>query len=145
MHAVPEYADPFHERAEQQPVAPLVVVAMNEPGRRDRVIEALEDAGFDVVVLDTGAQLLQYIYNSVAHEARPDAVVCDAELDGIDGAQVCSISRAQDTLLPFVVFARPGTPGDFDFMELNDDACVVPADVEPATLMDEVRRLTGHS
>lgn len=132
MHAAPPYDDPFHES--RQPSAPLVVIAVSGDQRRAQLQELLWGSGFDVVLLETGAQLLQYLYNSVAHEARPDLVICDAELDGIDGAQVCKISRAQDTLLPFIVLARPGTPGDFDSLELSDDACVLPADVEPRAL-----------
>ena len=141
MHAAPQYDDPFHES--RQPVAPLVMVAVNGEARRTQLQELLWGAGFDVVLLDTGPQLLQYLYNSVAHEARPDLVICDAELEGIDGAQVCKISRAQDTLLPFIVLARPGTPGDFDSLELSDDACVLPADVEPRELKAAVLQLVG--
>ena len=142
MHVAPQIADPFHEQKQQ--LSPLVVVALHDATRRESMQALLARAGFDVVVLDTGAQLLQYLYNSVAHEARPDLVICDAELDGIDGAQVCKISRAQDTLLPFIVLARPGTPGDFDSMELNDDACVLSSDVDPQELTAVVQTLAGN-
>ena len=142
MHAAPQSADAYE--LQTQPASPLVVLAQSDPERRAVTQMLLLDAGYDVVVLDTGSQLLQYLYNSVAHEARPDLVVCDAELEGIDGAQVCKISRSQDTLLPFIVLARPGPAGAFDSMELNDDACVFEPDVEPETLMAEVLRLAGH-
>jgi CheY-like chemotaxis protein len=142
MHAAPAHSsDAFSEHA--QPLAPLIVVAGTDALRRGAICEMLSGQGYEVTELDTGAQLLQYLYNSVVHETRPDLVVCDAELEGIDGAQICKISRAQDSLLPFIVFARPGTPGAFDSMELSDDACVLPADVDLEELRAAVLQLAG--
>jgi len=120
-----------------------VVVAEGDPDRRDRVAERLMSDGYDVVALETGAQLLQYLYNSLVHETRPDLVICDAHLEGIDGSQICKISRAQNTLLPFIVLARPGEPGAFDSLELYEDACVLASDVGLDELRAAVVRLAG--
>jgi CheY-like chemotaxis protein len=120
-----------------------VVLAAADAQRRDAVGRMLRVLGYQLVALETGAQLLQYLYNSLAGTGRPDLVICDAELDGIDGAQVCIISRAQDELLPFIVVARPGVAGDFDSMELADEACVLNADVDLDELKLKVLQLAG--
>ncbi len=140
MHSAPTYEDAFHES--KQPHDGLVVVALNGAERLERVSGMLAAEGYEVVALRDGAELLQYLYNSVVHEQRPDLVVCDAELEGVDGAQVCLISRSQGTLLPFVVIARPGGPGAFDSLELADDAVVVSSDVDLDELKAAVSRLT---
>jgi len=141
MHAAPAYSDELDHRSHEQNA--LVVVAEGDAQRRDRIADMLVHEGYEVLALETGAQLLQYLYNSVVHESRPNLVICDAELEGIEGAQVCKISRAQDTLLPFIVLSRPGTAGDFDSLELSDDACVLPSDVELPELRAAVFRLAG--
>src|SRR3954471_15831402 len=105
--------------------ATRVVVAENDEVLRTRIARTLAGEGYDVVVLRTGSQLLQYLYNEGMRDGRPDLVICGAELEGIDGAQVCLISHAQDNLLPFIVLAREGEAAQFDALELMDDACVV--------------------
>ncbi|MBL8954503.1 MAG: response regulator [Myxococcaceae bacterium] len=139
MHAAPMVEDAFHET--RQPASPLVVLALNDGARCAALEQALTADGYEVVTMRDGAALLQYLYNSVTHEARPDLVVCDAELDGVDGAQVCLISRSQDALLPFIVIARNGPAGAFDSLELFDEACVLSADVDLEELKAAVRRL----
>ena len=141
MHAEPLYTDSFEETA--QPLTTLVVVADADARRRDALAQRLLDDGYDVVALETGPQLLQYLYNSVVHQLRPDLVICAAELEGIDGVQVCKISRAQDNLLPFIVLTRPGHAGAFDALELADDASVLSPDVDFEVLREEVSRLAG--
>ncbi len=139
MHAAPTVEDAFHET--QQPASGLVVVAVNDAGRLDSLRETLSLEGYEVEALRDGAQLLQYLYNSVVHESRPDLVICDAELEGVDGAQICLIARSQGMLLPFIVIARAGPAGPFDSMELSDEAVVVSADVDLEELKAAVSRL----
>jgi two-component system response regulator MtrA len=124
--------------------APLVVIAEGDDALRALLAESLLDDGYEVIALKTGAQLLQYLYNEGVHDARPDLVICAAELEGIDGAQVCKISRAQDDLLPFIVLAREGSAGPFDALELVDDAFVVNRPVNLSELRDAVVQLAGE-
>jgi CheY-like chemotaxis protein len=133
----------YSEEPQRTPGSILVVLAAADPDRREAIARMLRGEGYELVALETGAQLLQYLYNSLAQQTRPDLVICDAELEGIDGAQVCIISRAQDELLPFIVVARDGVAGDFDSLELADDACVVCADVDLDELKANVVRLAG--
>lgn len=141
MNAAPHWAEDLD--AHRQPDATLIIVAEGDVSRREAVSDMLLREGYDVMSFDSGAELLQYLYNSISHQLGPALVICDAELAGIDGAQVCKISRAQNTLVPFIVLARPGTPGAFDSMELVDDACVLNADVDLAELKASVVRLAG--
>src|SRR4051812_31661510 len=105
--------------------ATRILIAEGDEVLRSGMARLLAAQGYEVVVLRTGAQLLQYLYNEGVHDGRPDLVICGAELEGIDGAQVCLISHAQDNLLPFIVLAREGEAAQFDALELMDDACVV--------------------
>ncbi|MBK7864622.1 MAG: hypothetical protein IPJ65_39670 [Archangiaceae bacterium] len=132
------------EPAENVERAPLtVVVAAADADRRQTICRMLGASGYEAVPLATGSELLHYLYNALPSRTRPDLVICDAELEGIDGAQVCLISRSQDALLPFIVLARPGIAGDFDSMELADEARVVPAEVDLDELKGSVIELAG--
>src|SRR5687767_10242618 len=140
VQAVPSYSD---DAAREPERATLVVLAMRDGLRRRAIANLVAKRGYQVLVLGSGSELLQYLYNSVGEPQPPGLVVCDAELDGIDGAQVCKISRAQNSLLPFIVIARPGFPGAFDSLELGDDACVVTSDVDLEDLKFWVETLAG--
>jgi DNA-binding response OmpR family regulator len=121
----------------------FVLIAMAEGLRRRAVANMLSKAGYEVLVLGTGSELLHHLYNSLGSGKTPDLVLCDAELEGIDGAQICKISRAQNSLLPFIVIARPGFAGAFDSLELGEDACVVTSDVDLEDLKFWVETLAG--
>ena len=140
MHVAPPPADEFAESV--QPQSALVVLALEDDELRAEIAEALTDDGHEVVTLKTGAELMQYLYNSISHQPQPDLVICGAALGGIDGAQVCKISRSQNELLPFIVLARPGEAGAYDELELGDDA-VVFRSMDVGALRAAVARITG--
>jgi DNA-binding response OmpR family regulator len=140
MQPEPLQSSPFPLDAE----APRVVVADSDEMLRTGIARMLAARGYDVVVLRTGPQLLQYLYNEGMREGRPDLVICGAELEGIDGAQVCLIAHSQDNLLPFIVMAREGEAAQFDALELLDDACVVKRPVDLDELNDVVAQLAGE-
>jgi DNA-binding response OmpR family regulator len=126
------------------PDAPRVVVAEGDALLREQLARELSDLGYEVVSLRTGSELLQYLYNEGMRDGRPDLVICAAELEGIDGSQVCKISRAQDSLLPFIVLARAGEPAGFDALELLDDAFVVSRPIDFDELHEAVVQLAGE-
>jgi DNA-binding response OmpR family regulator len=144
---------PFSMNAEPYSESPLyrseagatrVVVAEGDDQLRTQLVQQLTAFGYDVVAMRTGAQLMQYLYNEGQHDQRPDLVICAAELDGILGSQVCKISRAQDSLLPFIVLAREGEAAAFDALELLEDAFVVRRPVDFDELHDAVVELVGE-
>jgi DNA-binding response OmpR family regulator len=141
MHTALAYNDSFHETV--QPVAPLIVVADRDQHLRNELVRRLSDEGYDVIPLETGSQLLQYLYNEGVHEMRPDLVICGAELEGISGSQVCKVSRAQDQMLQFIVLAREGEAANFDALELIDDACVLQRPLNFSELHEAVTQLAG--
>jgi len=67
----------------QTPPDQLVLVIDDSPIFRDLLSRAIEDAGFQVIAVETGEDGLR-----VAAERRPVAVVVDRVLPGIDGATV---------------------------------------------------------
>lgn len=142
MHAAPALTDEFHDR--QQLATKRVLIAETDGPRRESFAAMFEEDGYEVITLSTGEELFQYLYSERALTERPDVVICDAELKGIDGAQVCLITRAHDGDLPFIVLAREGVPGAFDALELQDEAVVLPSDVKFETLREAVGELAGE-
>jgi DNA-binding response OmpR family regulator len=141
MHATPLQPDPLGEST--RPGTPLVIIAIDDDEMRDALADQLDAEDYQVVAIKTGSELMQYLYNSVSHQPQPDVVVCSAALEGIDGSQVCKISRAQNNVLPFIVLARSGEAGAFDALELGDDARVFTTPVDVDELKAEIARLTG--
>jgi DNA-binding response OmpR family regulator len=140
MQAEPLQSTPWPNESK----ATRVIIADNDEVLRTGIARMLVAQGYDVVVLRTGAQLLQYLYNEGMREGRPDLVICGAELEGIDGAQICLIARSQDALLPFIVVARDGEAAEFDALELMDDACVLKRPVDLDELSEVVLQLAGE-
>lgn len=102
---------------------------------------ALNRRGFDVTECTDGAQALRQWLS-----ARPDVVVLDLSLPGLDGLQVLSMARAQRLTTPVLILTARGTVGD-RIAGLNqgaDDYLPKPFDLEEleARLRALVRRQT---
>jgi DNA-binding response OmpR family regulator len=63
---------------------PRLLVIEDDRDLRQLYVHALEDAGFTVVQAYNGLQALEK-----ATELRPDAIVTDLGLPGIDGYEIC--------------------------------------------------------
>lgn len=77
---------------------PLVLVVEDEPALRDVVEYNLRQAGFTTVSADDGRQAVE-----VAETSRPDLVVLDLMLPGLDGLTVCRILRQRLPDLPVIM------------------------------------------
>jgi len=84
-----------------------VLVVDDDPTVSDVVRRYLERAGFDVALAADGYGALRAVT-----EVRPDLVVLDLMLPGLDGLEVCRRLRATDSDLPIVMLTALGDEGD---------------------------------
>jgi CheY-like chemotaxis protein len=82
-----------------------VLVVEDDPLIREIVVEALQDAGFDVIEASNGEEALDWCGKRIA-----DVLVTDIRLPGqIDGWQIAERCREHDPLLP-VIYATGFSP-----------------------------------
>lgn len=75
-----------------------ILVVDDEPALLDAVTYNLRQAGFETVAALDGRDALR-----VAGEARPDLVILDLMLPGLDGLTVCRVLRERDPALPIIM------------------------------------------
>jgi DNA-binding response OmpR family regulator len=80
---------------------PRIVVADDEPHIRDVVRGYLEADGFDVVLAADGTAAL-----TAARERRPDLVVLDVTMPGLDGVEVLRQLRTESDVYVIMLTAR---------------------------------------
>jgi DNA-binding response OmpR family regulator len=88
-----------HPEEQERPIRVLVVD--DEPLIVELLTMGLEYEGFEVTVARTGFEALEQ-----AHSSKPDLVVLDVMLPGIDGIAVCKRLRDQGTLGILMLTAR---------------------------------------
>jgi two-component system nitrogen regulation response regulator NtrX len=81
----------------------VVLVVDDERRVRESVRAILEDEGYSVLEADDGESAL----NKVA-EDRPDAVLLDVWMPGIDGIETLKGIRQQDQDLPVIIMSGHG-------------------------------------
>lgn len=78
-----------------------ILVVDDEPNIRDTVAITLRREGFDVVLAETGIEALERM------DDRPDVVVLDIMLPGVDGLEVCRRIR-QSSSVPIILLSARG-------------------------------------
>jgi DNA-binding response OmpR family regulator len=78
-----------------------ILVVDDEPNIRDTVAITLRREGFDVVLAETGTEALERM------DQRPDVVVLDIMLPGLDGLEVCRRIR-QTSSVPIILLSARG-------------------------------------
>jgi DNA-binding response OmpR family regulator len=85
----------------------LVLVVDDDATVREVVVDYLGQAGIDVIEAADGLGALQH-----ARSSRPDLVILDLMLPGLDGLEVCRRLRAEHGNLPVVMLSARGEEGD---------------------------------
>lgn len=85
-----------------EPPLPTILVVDDEPSLRDALSYTLRKEGYRVVLAATGVEAIQ-----AARRQRPQAVVLDVMLPGIDGLQVCRTLRSESTV-PILLLSAKG-------------------------------------
>lgn len=78
-----------------------ILVVDDEPNIRDTVAFTLRREGFDVVLAESGTEALDRM------DQRPDVVVLDIMLPGLDGLEVCRRIR-QTSSVPIILLSARG-------------------------------------
>jgi len=90
----------------------LVLIVEDDPGTRLLYREALTRAGFRVVDAHNGRQALDKV-----RESRPDAVVTDLAVPGMDGFEFCRALQQSPDTRDIPVLAVTGHPEYLDHPE----------------------------
>ncbi len=110
-----------------------VLVVEDDPKTRQTLVLYLEHAGFDVSEASDGASAL-----ALAERERPDVVVLDRMLPGLDGLEVCRRLRADAPLPVIFLTARAAEEDRLQGLELGADDYVVKP-FSPRELVARVR------
>jgi CheY-like chemotaxis protein len=78
-------------QVEETPGGPLVLVVDDEEGIRAGAVQILTEAGYRTVEAASGYMAIQHFL-----DRRPDLVLMDYEMPGMDGAQLCAKLREFD-------------------------------------------------
>ena len=114
---------------------PHVLVADDDPRHAEVVRRYLGADGFDVVVVHDGPSALDQ-----ARRLRPDLVILDVMMPGLDGLQVCRTLRQESDVLILMLTARATEDDLLVGLEIGaDDYLTKP--FSPRELMARVRTL----
>ena len=132
----PETRDDLSGEAAENDLRPArrVVVAEDETLIRLDIVEMLQDAGYEVVAeADNGQRAVE-----LAREHRPDLVLLDVMLPGIDGLEVCRQIRAESVVPIVMLTAKSDTVDIVLGLESGADD-YVPKPFKPKELVARVR------
>ncbi|MHA6762493.1 response regulator transcription factor [Streptacidiphilus sp. PAMC 29251] len=113
-----------------------VLLAEDDRAIRDSVVRLLTLEGYQVTAVADGIQALAAI-----HRERPDVIVLDVMMPGIDGLAVCSVLRAENDRTPILMLtARVETSDRVAGLDAGaDDYMVKPFEADE--LMARLRAL----
>jgi DNA-binding response OmpR family regulator len=96
---------------------PRVLLIDDDRQILDVLALAFEEAGYDVVTAVDGREGL-----AALADRRPDAVVSDVNMPGLDGFQLCRTLRAKNDLVPFILLtSRDGEIDEALGLDLGAD------------------------
>lgn len=98
----------------------------------------LQAAGFEVVTAATGEDALTCV-----DLAAPELIVLDVELPGLSGVDVAQRLRSQERTRDIPLIATTGRADVTDLIGAGGFDAVLIKPCDPATLVAEIRRLTG--
>jgi signal transduction histidine kinase len=119
-----------------EPTAPKVLVVDDNEANRDVARETLEDEGYEVVVATNGGEAI-----AAFERERPDCILLDVRMPGMDGFAVCSQVRSlpygKDVPVVFLTALRDIDTFESALRAGGDDFVTKP--VNPAELVLRVQ------
>jgi len=111
-----------------------VLLTENHEDQRQLYRDLLVEAGYDVVEAASAKEALEQF-----ELCKPDIVVLDIQMQGMDGIEAMGRILAKDRKTPVILYsAYPAYRANF--LTLNADAFVVKSG-DPAELVDAIKRL----
>jgi sigma-B regulation protein RsbU (phosphoserine phosphatase) len=110
MHAYilddPQAVEPPKEASQTAQAARLLTIE-DDPSVRTGITAYLQDSGYRMLEAETGSEGL-----AIFHRERPDAVLCDLRLPGMDGLDVLSVIAKSSPDTPIIVVSGASLVGD---------------------------------
>jgi len=116
---------------------PAILVVDDDAALRELITLRLEANGFQVDTVDSGEAALAQLA-----VARPDAVLTDMQMDGMDGMALFNAIRARDPALPVIVLTAHGTIPDAVAATQQGLFGYLTKPYDAATLVDLLKRAT---
>lgn len=88
-------------------MAASILTIDDEAGIRDNLVAYLEDCGYRTLAAADGSEGM-----AIFRRERPDVVLCDLRMPGMDGLEVLGHIRAESPDTPVIVVSGAGTLGD---------------------------------
>jgi CheY-like chemotaxis protein len=120
-----------------------ILVVDDEPNNRLLLAAILEPIRHEVLEASNGADALQ-----LARRERPDLIIIDLQMPGMDGAQFLKEIRVDDELKDVKVALYTATvtnPDLAEFMELTGVKNVIPKPCEPRDVLALVSAILSNS
>ena len=116
---------------------PLVLLVDDYADAREMYAEFLELYGYEVMQAADGEQALQK-----AAERRPDVVLMDLSLPGLDGRETTKLLKAAPGTADVPVVILSGMPSEYARKSGADAFLTKPC--EPSDLVEAIKRLLGQ-
>jgi serine phosphatase RsbU (regulator of sigma subunit) len=91
----------------QATVPPRVLTIEDDPSVRAGIVAFLEDSGYRMLEAATGSEGI-----ALFHQERPDVVLCDLRLPGVDGLDVLAVITGSSPDTPVIVVSGAGLMGE---------------------------------
>lgn len=112
-----------------------LLIVEDEPTLLDTLKYNLERQGYDVVTASDGVQAL-----SIAKEEKPDLVILDVMLPGLDGFEVCRILRQEMSLPILMLTAKDEEVDKIVGLEVGADDYLT----KPFSMRELLARVRAH-
>ncbi|MCY4080112.1 MAG: response regulator transcription factor [Caldilineaceae bacterium] len=112
-----------------------LLIVEDEPTLLDTLKYSLERQGYDVVTASDGVQAL-----SIAKEEKPDLVILDVMLPGLDGFEVCRILRQEMSLPILMLTAKDEEVDKIVGLEVGADDYLT----KPFSMRELLARVRAH-
>jgi CheY-like chemotaxis protein len=112
---------------------PVILILDDEPANRLLLATILEAAGHASIEAATGADALR-----LARERRPDLIVCDLRLPGMDGPEFVRALRSDPEIADLRIALYTGTSMNSmldDFLTVSNIRHVIPKPGEPEDVL----------
>ncbi|WP_428820168.1 response regulator [Microbulbifer sp. MCCC 1A16149] len=110
MNTCDDTASPARATADT-PTGDIVLVVDDSPDTLSLINDTLEQAGIDVLVALDGSQAL-----NIARRLRPDMILLDAVMPGLDGFETCRLLKADPELVSIPVIFMTGLTDSEDIV-----------------------------
>lgn len=114
---------------------PTILVVDDDESVRDLVTFKLEMAGYQTITAGDGCTAL-----TVVNEARPDLVILDIVMPGMDGLSVCYRMHADPATadIPVIMLSGMATETDIDLAYVSGAEEYLPKPLNPVDLVRRV-------